>query len=120
EAIGGRPEDEALPLLKKIARTHPVAQVRSEAIERLAEFPGQISFLVELARNEAENLDVRREAVEVIAESGNAEAISTLKRLYAAISNRELKHEIIESFEDCADRKAAIDFLLEVARGDSD
>jgi HEAT repeat protein len=120
EAIGARPEDEALPLLKKIARTHPGSQARREAIERLGELPGQISFLVELARNESENLDVRREAVEAVAESRNAEAISTLKQLYAAISNRELKREIIESFEDCADRKAAIDFLLEVARSDSD
>jgi HEAT repeat protein len=120
EAIGARPEDEALPLLKKIARTHPGPQARREAIERLGEFPGQIPFLGELARNEAENLDVRREAVEAIAESRNAETISALKRLYADISNRELKREIIDSFEDCADRKAAIDFLREVARGDSD
>src|SRR5262245_29356092 len=120
EAIGERPEDEALPLLKKIARTHPGPQARREAIERLGEFQSQISFLGELARNEAEHLDVRREAVEAIAESRNAEAISTLKRLYADISNRELKRKIIESFGDCADRKAAIDFLREVARGDSD
>src|SRR5262245_41287659 len=120
EAIGARPEDEALPLLKKIARTHPGSQARREAIERLGEFPGQISFLDELARNEAENLEVRREAVEAIAGSRNAEAVTTLKQLYAAISNRELKREIIETFADCADRKAAIDFLLEVARSDTD
>ncbi|MCI0387621.1 MAG: HEAT repeat domain-containing protein [Acidobacteria bacterium] len=120
EAIAERPEDEALPLLKKIAMKHPGLAARREAIERLGEFPGQTSFLVELARNEGENLDLRREAVEAIAESRNAEAISILKQLYAAISNRELKQEIIESFEDCADRKSAIDFLLEVARGDSD
>ncbi len=120
EAIGARPEDEALPLLKKIAKTHQAAEARREAIERLGEFPGQISFLGELARNETENLDARRQAVESIAESHNAEATSTLKQLYASISNQELKREIIESFEDCADRKAAVDFLLEVARGDSD
>lgn len=120
EAIGARPEDEALPLLKKIASSHPSAEARREAIERLGELPGQISFLVELARNESESLDARREAVEAVAESRNAEAISTLKQLYGAISNRELKREIIESFEGCADRKAAVDFLLEVARGDSD
>jgi HEAT repeat protein len=120
EAIGERPEEEALPLLKKIAGSHPAPQVRREAIERLGELPGQISYLGELARNEAENLDARRQAVEAIAESRNAEAISTLKQLYAVISNRELKRKILESFEDCEDRKAAIDFLLEVARGDSD
>ena len=120
EAIGERPEDEALPLLKKIARSHPAPQVRREAIERLGELPGQISYLGELARNEAENLDARRRAVEAIAESRNAESISTLKQLYAVISNRELKRKIIESFEECEDRKVAIDFLLEVARGDSD
>ncbi|MCI0659720.1 MAG: HEAT repeat domain-containing protein [Acidobacteria bacterium] len=120
EALGERPEAEGLPLLKKIARTHPVAEVRKEAIESLGEHPGQTSFLVELARNDTETLDVRREAVEAIAESESTEAVSTLKQLYSAISNRELKQEIIESFEDCADRKAAVDFLLEVARNDSD
>ncbi len=120
EAIGERPEDEALPLLKKIARTHPGIQTRREAIERIGEFPGQISFLDEIARNESENIEMRREAVEAIAESRNTEAIPILKQIYSAISNRELKQEIIESFEDCADRKMAIDFLLEVARGDSD
>jgi HEAT repeat protein len=120
EAIGERPEDEALPLLKKIARSHPGPQVRREAIERLGELPGQISYLGELARNEAENIDARRQAVEAIAESRNAETISTLKQVYAVISNRELKRKIIESFEECEDRKAAIDFLLDVARGDSD
>jgi HEAT repeat protein len=120
EAIGERPEDEALPLLKKIARTHPGAEVRREAVERIGELPGQMTFLVELARNEAENLELRREAVEAIAESENTEAISTLRQLYAAITNQDLRREIIEAFEDCADRKAAIDFLLEVARNDSD
>jgi HEAT repeat protein len=120
EAIGERPEDEALPRLKKIAKTHPGADVRREAIERLGELPGQLSFLAELARNEGENLDVRKQAVEAIAESQSAEALATLKQLYASVTNRELKQEIIESFEDCADRKAAIDFLLAVARNDAD
>jgi len=120
EAIGERPQDEALPLLKKIARTHPDAEVRREAIESLGKLPGQISFLVELVRNDSETIDVRREAVEAIAESQSGDAISALKQLYAVITNRELKQEIIESFEDCADRKASIDFLLEVARNDSD
>jgi len=120
EAIGERREDEALPLLKKIARTHPDAEVRRAAVESLGELRGEISFLVELVRNETENNDVRRDAVEAIAESQSGDAISTLKQLYAVITNRELKQEIIESFKECADRKASIDFLLAVARNDSD
>jgi HEAT repeat protein len=120
EAIGERPEDEALPLLKKIAVSHPLPEVRREAIERLGEFPGQTSFLVDLVRNDAEKLDVRREAVEAIAENQSTDAVASLKQLFAAITNRELKQEIIESFEDCVDRKAAVDFLLEVARNDPD
>ncbi len=120
EAIGERPEDEALPLLKKIVRSHPKTEVRREAIERLGELPGQMPLLVELARNESESPDLRRTAIEAIAESETSDATSTLKQLYTAISNRELKREIIESFEECEDRKTAIDFLLSVARADSD
>ena len=120
EAIGERPEDEALPLLKKIAKSHPKTEVRREAVERLSELPGQMPLMVELARNESESLDLRRTAIEAIAESETGDGTSTLKQLYTAISNRELKREIIESFEDCEDRKAAIDFLLGVARADSD
>jgi len=120
EAISERPEAEGLPLLKKIARAHPDAEVRREAIESIGEHPGQTSFLAELVRNDSESLDVRREAVEAIAESENSDAVSTLKQLYSALNNRELKQEIIESFEDCADRKGAVDFLLEVASKDQD
>ncbi|MEW6734173.1 MAG: HEAT repeat domain-containing protein [Acidobacteriota bacterium] len=120
EAISQRPEDEALPLLKKIAKTHTRIELRKEAIEHLSEFPDQIPLLIELARDNSENVELRRQAIEAIAESEKEEAGSMLRQLYPSITNRELKQEIISAFQSCEDKKSAIDFLTEIAQKDSD
>lgn len=120
EAIGERPEDEALPLLKKIAQAHPRGEVRREAVERLGQLPGQLPFLVELARNQSAGLDVRRAAIEAIAASEQGDTFATLKQLFGAVNQRELKEEILEALAEGADRPAAIEFLLGIARNDAD
>jgi HEAT repeat protein len=120
EAIGERPEDEALPLLKKIVQTHPRSEVRREAVERLGQLPGQTAFLVELVRNQSVNLDVRRAAIEALTESEQGNAFDTLKQLYGTVNQRELKEEILEALAEGADRPAAIEFLLGIARNDAD
>jgi HEAT repeat protein len=120
EAISQRPEDEALPLLKKIAQTHPRTQIRKEAIEYIGESAGEISFLVEIVRNNGENLELRRQAIEAMGESKSPEASATLRQLYTSITNRELKEEIIAALQDGEEKKTAIDFLAEIAGKDSD
>lgn len=120
EAIGERPEKEAAPLLMKIVKTHPQSRARREAIERLGEIPGQTAFLVDLARDEAQSLDARKEAISALAESDEAGAVSTLQSLYLSISDREMKREILNSVEDSENENEAITFLLEVARNDAD
>lgn len=120
EAIGERDSSEAAPLLVKIARTHSSVRLRAEAIESLAEIPGQMPFLVELAGNAQEHSDVRRTAIESIVETREAGAITALAKLYEQVADREVKREIISSFEDSEDQSAAVDFLTNVARTDSD
>ena len=120
EAIGERPEDESLPLLKKIAQTHSRSEVRREAVERLGRLPGQTAFLIELVRNQNANLDVRRAAIEALTESEQGNAFDTLKQLYGTVNHRELKEEILEALAEGADRPAAIEFLLGIARNDAD
>lgn len=120
DAIGDKGQDVAVPLLMRIAKTHPNAEVRREAIDHLGEIPGQLSFLVDVARNESENLDLRREAIDAIGESPDADGINTLQTLYSAITNREVRREILDAISESHDREAALNFLVKVARGDSD
>ena len=120
DALGEKEKDEAVPLLIKIAKTHRNVEVRREAIDHLGEIPGQLSFLVEVARNESENSDLRREAIDAIGESADADSIKTLQSLYSAITNREVRREILDAISESQDREAALNFLLKVARSDSD
>lgn len=120
DAISEREKDVAVPLLSKIAKTHASAEVRREAIDQLGEIPGQLSFLVDVARNESENLDLRREAIDAIGESEDADSIKTLQSLYSAITNQEVRREILDAISESPDREAALNFLLKVARSDAD
>ncbi len=120
DALGQKEKDEAVPLLIKIAKTHGNAEVRREAIDQLGEIPGQLSFLINVARNESENLDLRKEAINAIGESAEADSIKTLQSLYSAITSREVKREILDAISESQDREAALNFLLKVARSDSD
>ncbi|HKY03497.1 MAG TPA: HEAT repeat domain-containing protein [Blastocatellia bacterium] len=120
EAIGERDPDEAAPLLAKIARGHSNVRLREEAIEKLAEIPGQMPFLVELAGSAQEHIEVRRTAIEAIMDSREAGAMASLARLYEQVTDREVKREIISTFEDSEEQSAAVDFLMSVARTDPD
>ncbi len=120
DAIGDKEQDVAVPLLTRIAKTHSNAEVRREAIDHLGEIPGQLSFLVDVARNESENLDLRKEAIDAIGESPDAEGIKTLQTLYSAVTNREVRREILDAVSESSDREAALNFLIKVARSDTD
>jgi HEAT repeat protein len=120
DALSEKEKDEAVPLLVKIAKTHRNAEVRREAIDHLGEIPGQLSFLIEVARNESEIPDLRRKAIEAIGESADADSIKTLQSLYSAITSREVRREILDAISESQDREAALNFLLKVARSDSD
>lgn len=120
DAIGEKEQGVSVPLLMKIAKTHASAEVRREAIAHLGEIPGQLSFLVEVARDESENPDLRREAIDAIGESGDAEGVKTLQSLYSTITNREVRREILDAISESQDREAALSFLVKVARSDAD
>jgi HEAT repeat protein len=120
EAISERSDTEALPLLKKIARSHPRHDVRQEALEHIGERPDQLSFLIELANDRSERIDMRRSAIEAISESESSDVVATLKQLFASTNHRELKETIIEAIADGPDRSAAISFLLGLTRSDGE
>jgi HEAT repeat protein len=120
EAISEKEPDVAVPLLVKFAKTHKSIGVRREAMDHLGEIPGQLSFMAEVARNESENLDLRKEAIEAIGESQDSDAIKTLQALYSEIANREVRREILDAVSEGHDKEAAFGFLVKVARSDED
>jgi HEAT repeat protein len=120
ESIGEREKDEALPALKNIIKTHPRADVRREAIEAVSEMEGEAAFLEEIALDEKESLELRKEAIDALGDSNAEEAVRRLEKLYRSISNRELKKEVIEAIEDSHDKAAATDLLIKIARAEQD
>jgi len=120
DAISEKEPDVAVPLLVKFAKTHKSIRVRREAMDHLGEIPGQLSFMADVARNESENLDLRKEAIEAIGESQDSEAIKVLQTLYSDIANREVRREILDAVSQGHDKEAAFSFLVKVARSDED
>jgi HEAT repeat protein len=120
DAISEKERDIAVPLLMKFAKTHKSIKVRREALEHLGEIPGQLPFLADVARNQSENLELRKQAIEAIGESDDSEAIKMLQVLYSEIDNRELRREILEAVSEGHDKEAALSFLTKVARSDED
>jgi HEAT repeat protein len=120
ESIGEREKEEALPALKKIIKTHPRADVRREAIEAISEMEGETAFLEEIALDEKESLELRKEAIDALGDSHAEDAVRRLEKLYRSISNRELKEEVIEAIEDSHDKSAATDLLINIARTEQD
>ena len=76
--------------------------------------------LVEIARNGAENMDLRREAIRWLAEQeNNAAAFDSLSQIYAADQSVDLKRQILHAYSEMKDPRARAR-LLEVARNSAD
>jgi HEAT repeat protein len=72
-----------------------------------------------VARNPAENLELRQTAVRVVADREDGDAVAELMSIYEADNNRELKEQIIRTLADLKDPRAFAK-LVELARGASD
>jgi HEAT repeat protein len=73
---------------------------------------------LEIARNESESTGVREAAVHAISRGQGAAALSTLQELYGAISNSEVKQNILHAIARNQDREASFEFLIKVAERD--
>lgn len=72
--------------------------------------------VLEVGRNPAENIELRRTAVRVIAEREDVDALAELMRVYESDSNRELRAQIIRTLADMHDPRSFAK-LVELARG---
>jgi HEAT repeat protein len=107
-------------MLKNFVRQSSVEKARTNAVFWLGQIGGETPFLADLARNESEDREVRKQAVFAIGISKDSDAISTLQNLYASVTNRDVKEQIIFAVSINADKDAAVNFLIDVAGKDND
>ena len=129
-AIGLHDDPRVGGMLEDFVRNSKIDKVRRSAIFWLGQIPGHNQFLVDLVRNEQESASLRKEAAFAIGISKDPGAVAALEGLYAAITNREVKKQII--FAVSLDRSEdglspsnrssddGINFLVKVAESDSD
>jgi HEAT repeat protein len=90
-------------------------ELRSNALHAIAqeEDPANRDWLVALAKNASEDMEVRTEALFWAAEAGAFEA-SELRGLFSSFTDAEMKVQVIFAASQRDDRES-VDFLMEVA-----
>lgn len=119
-AIALHGDAQVAPLLKKLFETSSSEVARKIAAFWIGQSSGENSFLADIVRDERETVWVRKEAAFSIGAGKDASAVSTLKGLYPAITNREIKKQIIYAASINGDKSAAADFIARVAENDPD
>ena len=107
-------------MLKNFIRQSSVEKVRTSAVFWIGQVGGETQFLADLARNESEGREVRKQAAFAIGISKDSDAISTLQNLYSSVTNRDVKEQIIFAASINRDKDAAVNFLIDVAGKDND
>jgi HEAT repeat protein len=107
-------------MLKNFIGQSSVEKVRTSAVFWIGQVGGETQFLADLARNESEGREVRKQAAFAIGISKDSDAISTLQNLYSSVTNRDVKEQIIFAASINKDKDAAVNFLIDVAGKDND
>jgi HEAT repeat protein len=105
EALSSFPHERAaVDLLVRTAREHSQYRVRMEAAETLAEVPGTLDELVDLAWH-SDAGDVRQEAVESLGEVDAPGAFEALEKILWEHPDREAQREAVETLASLHDRR---------------
>ena len=107
-------------MLKNFIQQSSVEKLRTSAVFWIGQVGGETQFLADLARNESEGREVRKQAAFAIGISKDSDAISTLQNLYSSVTNRDVKEQIIFAVSINEDKDAAVNFLIDVAGKDND
>lgn len=106
--------------LKTLVRSSRNQDVRRTAVHWLGISGVETGFLADLVRNENEDRDVRRAAGHALGISGDPASLHTLISLYGTVADREVRRNLIHSISINSNQEPAIDFLIKVAKSDSD
>jgi HEAT repeat protein len=108
--------------LQQIARAVRDERVRAQAVRSLG-IPSYAtdarSFLLTLARDGREPVEIRRAAISAIGRARDQQVLSLLISLYEAATERELKRTAMAWIGRNEDRSAAVSFLVRVANSDA-
>jgi HEAT repeat protein len=107
-------------ILKSLVRNSRNGDVRRTAVHWLGVTGVETSFLADLIRNETEDADVRRSAGHALGISPDPSSLSVLTDLFGAIRDRDVRRNLIHSISINQNQEPAIDFLIKVAKTDSD
>ncbi|HEU4391555.1 MAG TPA: HEAT repeat domain-containing protein [Blastocatellia bacterium] len=119
-AISFHDDVRAASILEDLIRTSTNHRVRTKTVFWLGQTPGHHPLLEELARNEQENLEVRKQAVFVIGISQDPAAMSTLEGLYGAVTAREVKRQVVFAAFINHSSDESVEFLIRRAESDPD
>jgi hypothetical protein len=119
-AIGLHDSPLVAAVLKDLIRASTARKVRSSAVFWLGQSTDEIPFLANLAKNEDEDTDLRKEAVFSIGVSKSGASFSTLQDIYGSVKNHEVKKQVIfaSSLED--NKEDGVTFLIKVADSEPD
>ena len=115
---GGRVE----AMLERLASEAAQVGARRRAVAWLGREPAASSFMLEVARDKSQPLEVRSAAVRALIRKGgrdSAEGVSLLQ-LYETVGSRELKAEVIIASPKRGNMQEVRQFLQEVGRSEPD
>ena len=108
------------PMLENIVRTSTLERSRSTAVFWLGQIGGEQAFLANLVRNEQESVEVRKQGAFALGVGKDKDALATLESLYATVTPREVKKQIIFAASINQSKDEAVNFLIKVAGSDPD
>jgi HEAT repeat protein len=105
-------------ILKGLTAKAQPERVRKTAIFWLGHTEGEREFLADFVRNEQETIEIRKQAAFGLGISKDRAALTTLQTLYAQVTPRELKRQILFATSVNDNKDAGLDFLINVASND--
>ena len=94
--------------------------MRSAAVFWLGQSTDEIPFLPDIARNEQEETELRKDAVFSIGVGKSGASFSTLQDIYGSAKNREVKKQVIFASSLDGHKEDGVTFLIKVADSESD
>lgn len=119
-AIGTHNDPMVGPLLKEIVQRSTWESARDAAVLWMGHILGTRDFLADIVLNNQESPRVRERAASAIGVAKDGAALTTLKDLYQAIADRDVKIRIIEAVSMMKKDENANRFLEKIARDESD
>jgi HEAT repeat protein len=116
--LGQRRGNENAQFLKDLYGRERDAKLRDKIIFALSQQRGNESWLMDIATNESETIEMRKKAL-FWAGQNRATSLSELAGLYDRMSNREMKDQLIFVYSQRRE-KEAVDKLMDIAKKESD